>query len=79
VEDGYISKTVPQSAIRKGNYKLIYFYEEDRIELYDISEDVAEQNDLSTERPWDAKAMKDTLFEKLNEADARFPRNHPNF
>jgi len=74
VEDGYVSRTVPQSAIRKGDLKLIYFYDEKRSELYDLSRDPSEQNDLSLVRPWDTQAMKAELFKKLNEANARFPR-----
>lgn len=76
IEDGYVSRTTPQSAIRKGNLKLIYFYDEERSELYDLSQDPSEQNDLSSVRPWDTKAMKAELFKKLNEAGARYPRVH---
>lgn len=79
VEDGYISRTTPQSAIRKGKYKFIYFYEEDRFELYDLSNDPAEQNNLSKKRPWDAQKMKEILFKKLYDADARFPRKNPQY
>lgn len=79
VEDGYTSRTTPQSAIRKGRYKFIYFYNNGEFELYDLLEDPAEQNDLSKERPWVAKKMKDVLFDKLFKADARFPRINPTY
>jgi uncharacterized sulfatase len=78
IEDGYISRTTPQSAIRKGKLKLIYFYDEDRTELYDLSKDPSEQTDLSSVRPWDTNALKIELFEKLNDAGARFPRVYSN-
>lgn len=78
VEDGYVSRTTPQSAIRKGSLKLIYFYDEERAELYDLLKDPSEQNDLSLIRPWDAEAMKNELFRKLNEVGARYPRVHSN-
>lgn len=74
IEDGYVSKTTPQSAIRKDNLKLIYFYDEDRAELYDLSKDPSEQHDLSSVRPWDTELLKDHLLEKLHEKNARFPR-----
>lgn len=74
VEDGYVSRTTPQSAVRRGDLKLIYFYDEERSELYDLSQDPSEQNDLSSKRPWDAEEMKEELFQKLYEADTRFPR-----
>lgn len=77
IEDGYVSRTTPQSAIRRGEYKLIYFYEEDRYELYDLLEDPGEQQDLSKIRPWNTRIMKDKLFDELKNADARFPRLNP--
>ncbi|MBS2213861.1 sulfatase [Carboxylicivirga mesophila] len=49
------------SAIRLGNYKLIDFYDEKRVELYDLSTDLEEKNDLSTELP----GVKQKLYFKL--------------
>jgi len=39
------------SAIRMGNYKLINWYKEGRTELYNISNDPGEQNDISASKP----------------------------
>ncbi|MCG8581737.1 MAG: sulfatase [Bacteroidales bacterium] len=39
------------SAIRKGQYKLIDFYDIDKVELYDLSKDIGEQHDVSDEQP----------------------------
>ncbi|MEM7110735.1 MAG: sulfatase-like hydrolase/transferase, partial [Bacteroidota bacterium] len=72
IEDGYISKTYPQSAIRMNNKKLIYFYEEERYEYYDLTNDPSEQQDLSIREPKKANQMKTELFEKLNKTGARF-------
>ena len=44
-------RTTPASAIRRGAYKLIYFFEDGRSELYDLTEDVSESNDLSLKMP----------------------------
>lgn len=74
LETGYVSQTLPQSAMRKGNLKLVYFYDGDKAELYDLAKDPSEQNDLSSERPWDTQMMKAELLQKLHEAGARFPR-----
>jgi len=73
-EDGFISKTVPQSAIRKGSYKLIYFLEDDRVELYDLSKDIQEQNDLSNLMMQKAAEMKKQLLEYLHRVNARLPK-----
>lgn len=39
------------SAIRQGDYKLIHWYKEPRVELYNITLDPAESNDLSGQKP----------------------------
>jgi arylsulfatase A-like enzyme len=39
------------SAVRIGNYKLIEWYNADHVELYDLSADIGEQNDLSGKMP----------------------------
>ena len=41
----------PGGAIRKGDWKLIEFWEYDDVELYDLSKDIGEQNDLSKQHP----------------------------
>ncbi|MEZ6192763.1 MAG: sulfatase [Phycisphaerales bacterium] len=76
IEDGYISLTHPQSSIRKGRYKLIYFYEDKNVELYDLENDVAEQHDLSAEKPELAEALKQELLTYLESVHARYPTTH---
>ncbi len=73
IDDKKVSKTTPQSAIRKGKYKLIYFYEDESYELYDLSDDLSEQHDLSSKKSWLAKSMKKDLIRILDSAGARFP------
>lgn len=41
----------PGAAIRRGNYKLIEFWEYDLVQLYDLSKDPGEQHDLSERHP----------------------------
>jgi arylsulfatase A-like enzyme len=41
----------PGAAIRLGDYKLIHFYEDGRHELYNLAEDVGEENDLAVAMP----------------------------
>lgn len=38
-------------AIRKGDWKLIYYYETGAFSLFNVTEDISEQHDLATERP----------------------------
>lgn len=65
--------TTPSSAIRTDNYKLIYFYEDERTELYDLKDDIGEEHDLSSEHPAKTNQLKAQLFEYLKSVNARFP------
>lgn len=71
--------TKPCSAIRKGDYKLIYFYEDDRIELYNLNIDIQEEYDLSLIKPELASSLKNYLFDYLHDVNARFPTTNPEY
>jgi arylsulfatase A-like enzyme len=47
----------PGGAIRKGDWKLIEFWEYDDVELYDLSQDIGDQNDLSKHYPEKVKEL----------------------
>jgi hypothetical protein len=68
-----VSKTPPQSAIMQGDHKLLYFYEQPREELYDLSDDRGEQNSLTKSRPAVSNKLRDQLLQQLRDQDARFP------
>ena len=40
-------RAVPSSVIRKGDYKLIQYYEYDNYQLFNVREDISENNDLA--------------------------------
>lgn len=67
----------PGSAIRRGNHKLVKFYENDRIELYDLNLDIGERGDLSETRPFLARELKAELEAWLEEIGARYPTPNP--
>lgn len=73
VDDFQTSRTKPHSAIRMGRHKLLYFYEDNRVELYDLHTDIAEQTDLSHQEPELVDDLKRRLHRRLNEMDARRP------
>jgi uncharacterized sulfatase len=74
INDFAISQTRPQSAIRKGDYKLVHFYENDRDELYRLSADVSEQNDLAAREPEKTRELRRELDEYLRKVRARLPQ-----
>jgi len=40
-------RTTPAGAVRQGDWKLIEFFEDGRLELYNLKEDIGERNDLA--------------------------------
>jgi uncharacterized sulfatase len=71
--------TTPCSALRSGKYKLVYFYEDQRGELYNLENDPMEKIDLSSEMPELAARLKITLLKRLNDLNARFPVPNPDY
>ncbi len=50
-------RATPCSVIRKGDWKLIQFFEDDSIQLYNLKNDLGEQSDLSSAEAQRAQAM----------------------
>ncbi len=69
----------PSSIIRKGNWKLIHYYEDSRLELYDLRADPGEHYDLSEEHPDTASSLHEELFGYLKKVGARFPVKDPDY
>ena len=69
----------PHSAIRLGDLKLIHFYESDRDVLFDLSQDIGEQRDLSKQMPAETKQLGNRLQTHLAAVDAQFPIVNPNY
>jgi len=64
---------VPATAIRRGNYKLLYFYEDETIKLFDLVNDIGESKDLSTTLPDIAAQLLKELKEWTIAVDAPIP------
>jgi len=64
----------PYSSIRVDDYRLIYSYDDEHVELYDLSKDLGERSDLSKERPKLAKELCERLAARLKELGAQTPR-----
>ena len=79
INDGVTSQTRPHSAIRRGHWKLIQFYENSNIELYDLTVDPYEQSDLSQSNPEKATELREALNQQLEKAGARLPTRNPDY
>lgn len=73
VDDFAVSKTRPQSAMRRAGQKLIYFYEDQRTELFDLTQDASERTDLWSPGTDAAKRLKSDLESYLDRVNARRP------
>jgi arylsulfatase A len=51
----------PGAAIRQGDYKLIEFFQDQHVELYDLKNDLSEQHDLARSRPRLAAELRQKL------------------
>ncbi len=69
----------PSAALRHRNYKIIRFFEDNRQELYDLSTDLGEQNDLAPKNPKLLAAMTTRLDKMLKHAAAKIPQPNPNY
>lgn len=61
------------SAVRKGPWKLIYFHKTGQLELYNLDEDISENNDLSKQLPEKTKQMAELLTKELKKRNAPMP------
>ncbi|MEO6739315.1 MAG: sulfatase [Chthoniobacteraceae bacterium] len=69
----------PYSAIRDGDWRLIHFYEDDRVELYNLATDPEEKNNLSTTESAKAAELRAKLDAWLKATGAQFPTPNPNY
>ena len=63
----------PYSVIRRGDWKLIRFYDPRKTELYNLAVDLGEQNDLASLESDMVERLELALDEELREAGARLP------
>ena len=59
-----------QSAIREGNFKLVKTWKGNQLELFDLSKDVSEENNLAQKMPEKVKDLEEKLVSFLSEFGA---------
>ena len=68
----------PCGAIRKGDFRLIEYFEGGRIELYDLGSDLGEKKDLAGSKPEKAAELLADLRAWRKSVDAQMPTPNPN-
>ena len=68
----------PYGAVRAGEFRLIEFYEDGRIELYNLANDVGEKQDLSKTQPDRARSLQRLLHQWRKSVGAQMPSGNPN-
>lgn len=69
----YYATTTPVSAIRAGPYKLLEYFEDQRLELYDLRADPGETRNLAAEQPERAAQLRARLQAWRTEVGAQLP------
>ena len=69
----------PGGAVRAGDYKLIEFFEDNHVELYNLKNDISEKHDLSAEMPQKTTELRKMLHNWRKTVDARMPKPNPNY
>lgn len=67
----------PAGAVRKGSYKLLEFFETDSVELYDLSKDIGESEDLSETQRDMAASLRAELIHWRRDVGAQMPVPNP--
>ncbi len=71
--------STPASAIRRGDWKLIEFFETGQVELYNLKVDLDEKNDVADREPERVEQLRSQLAAWRESVGARLPRPNPNY
>ena len=67
----------PSAAVRLGDFKLIEFFEDQHVELYNLAEDIGEANNLAMYMPEKVAELRQMLHAWQKSVDAKFPTRRP--
>jgi|SRR5579859_2054281 len=68
----------PAGALRSGSWKLVEWFEDGRIELFDLAADLGEERDLAPSKPEQAAALRKQLADWRSSVGAQMPMPNPN-
>jgi arylsulfatase A-like enzyme len=71
--------TLPGGAVRAGDWKLIEYFEDGRVELYNLKEDLGETKDLAAAMPDKAADLRKKLADWRKSVGAQMPAPNPDY
>ncbi len=69
----------PYSAMRSGDWKLVHFFDDDHVELYNLKDDLGETRDLAAANPKLATELRHRLASWRRSIGAQIPTVNPDF
>jgi arylsulfatase A-like enzyme len=69
----------PGGAVRLGDYKLIEWYEDMHVQLFNLKDDVGERHDLASQMPEKVKVLRERLHAWRRSVDAQMMTPNPNY
>ena len=69
----------PGCSVRSGDFKLIEFFEDRHVELYNLREDIGEDRDLSAAEPDRTQRLRAMLHDWLERVGAKIPQPNPDY
>lgn len=71
--------SVPTGAIRQGDWKLLEFFDDGHVELYNLTNDIGEKADLAQSNPAKVKELQEKLAAWRTSVNAAMPQPNPDF
>jgi arylsulfatase A-like enzyme len=69
----------PGGAVRAGDYKLLEYFENNTVQLFNLKEDIGEQNDLARAEPDKVAELRTMLHDWRKDVDARMMIPNPDY
>jgi arylsulfatase A-like enzyme len=70
-----ISGAEPSTVLRQGPWKLLYFHDGARFELYNLRRDISEHRNIAGDRPDRVRALAEAMQTWLGQVNAQMPRS----
>jgi arylsulfatase A len=71
--------STPAGAVREGDWKLIEFFEDGKLELYNLREEIGEAHDLAAKKPEKARELQRKLAAWRASVNAAMPEPNPDY